>query len=101
MIPNNKTAFLSLNAIRFTLKKVNGTQISLINQKLKRNLNEQESVKMWDVQDFVSNQLTVKINFPQPEIVSDTAVINLNKPFQKYDSIQIIFSERFFFISND
>lgn len=74
MIPNNKTAFLNFNAIRFTLKKTNGTQIKLKNENVKRNLNESDDIKMWNINEFSNNQLTVKLNFPKPEIVSDTAV---------------------------
>eukprot|EP00347_Sterkiella_histriomuscorum_P008821 403343619 len=100
----NTDPMIYLNALRFYLKQhegdtqyLNSNQNSTSNKKKRQLDNAPSQLELntssnWNITSFNKDQVKVKISFPKPKEVSNSI---------EYDRMDIKFSERYFFVSED
>eukprot|EP00347_Sterkiella_histriomuscorum_P008413 403345188 len=100
----NTDPMIYLNALRFYLKQhegdtqyLNSNQNSTSNKKKRQLDNVSSQLELntssnWNITSFNKDQVKVKISFPKPKEVSNSI---------EYDRMDIKFSERYFFVSED
>eukprot|EP00347_Sterkiella_histriomuscorum_P008911 403343271 len=102
----NTDPMIYFNALRFYLNQYEGdtkylnTQNQNTSNSKKRNLNEKRQLQQlelnkssnWNITKFEDNLIRVKVKFPNPLEISNRI---------EYDRMDIKFSERYFFVSDD
>ncbi|CDW74924.1 UNKNOWN [Stylonychia lemnae] len=109
IVPKDLHPIVETNAIKLYLNKYDG-EVQYLNKKEEYSLTPKNryleiiqvtSDKNWNITDFVSNSLTIQINFEKPLDISSQRVSQLFQVFQGYDNLDVKFSERYFFVSQD